>query len=229
MKPHFLIESDIYGAFKALDRHSYRSIIRFYEQNLHEIQSLPNVQYFELKYQYLSSLFDAGEYYRFLRLVDEAVQHSIEWNLVKFEGKDILISLLFFKAAAWYNLHHIDSARNLLEEILRIDPYNRDAYWFLIRCRIARHHFPIRIARALSIGLLLITSAIIMIELLLLRPFFLSFVQPVEITRNILFIIGFLILVYTEFGLYVRYWASIQKAIRQNIKRKKEKERVTVQ
>jgi len=184
--------SKIYRDFKEIDSCEYRTIIRFFEENQKDIHNLELEEYFELMVTYLGALFEIGAYERYLRLADGAIETSIIHNIHFFRGEDVYRKLLFRKAASHYNLMQNEKAEHVLRELIKMDPYDEDAIGFLKKCMWVKKPKYITNTRGLSIVLLFVAAAIICVELLLIRPFFDAYIQPVEISRIAIFTLGLL-------------------------------------
>ena len=182
--------SKIYRDFKEIDTGEYRAIIRFFEENHESIQNLELEEYFELMVSYLGALFEIGAYERYLRLANGAIETSIIHNIHFFRGEDVYQKLLFHKAAAHFNLQQYDQAEHILRELIKMDPYDEDAIKFLRRALWVQKPSYIKSTRGWSILLFFTAALIICAELLIVRPFFDSFIPLTEVARLVVFSLG---------------------------------------
>ncbi len=187
--------SKIYRDFKAIEATAYRDIIHFYEKREAEIRALDFDEHFELTTSYVNSLFEVGYYRRHLLFVDGVIETTIANNIDFYRGEDIFLKMLFRKAASLYNLLEYKKSEHLLREIIRINPWDKDAILFLKKCK--RHQQPryLQYARATSIFLFLTAAVIIALEVLFVRTFYRQYVAEIEQTRFALFGIGGIILI----------------------------------
>ncbi len=187
--------SKIYREFKAIEAAAYRQIIHFYEKQEDAIKKLDLEEYFELTTAYVNALFEVGAFHKHLSLVDHIIELAITHNIEFYKGEDIFLKMLFRKAASFYNLFEYDKAEYILREIIRINPWEKDAVLFLKKCMRSKQPRYVQYARAISIFLFLVAAMVIALEVLLVRPFFKSYIASVEETRFIIFGMGGIILI----------------------------------
>lgn len=148
---------------------------------------------------YTNALFEIGNYEKHLIIVDQVLEVSVMHNIVFFNGEDIFRNSLFKKAASSFHTHRLEQAAYILRELLRIDPYDKDAALFLKKCLRYVHPPFLKKARAISIFLFLASALIICFELLVIRTFYPEHAQFVESLRNCVFLTGILLLVGSDF------------------------------
>jgi tetratricopeptide (TPR) repeat protein len=216
----FIYKNDVYQAFKALEKASYRDILYYYETNKYKIQHLDIDLYFEILTTYAIALFELGMYRRYVEVADEILEQSIIHNIFEVDQEDIFSSTLFRKAAAHYNLLEKDVAEQLVVQLLNIHPYNQDARSFYGRIMTSKKKYS-GFSRALSVVFLLSSAICIAVELLVIRPFYSDLIQLVEIIRNSLFILGLSIYLFGEvFNRIAIFW-KLKKEVKQIVERKK--------
>lgn len=190
--------SKVYKDFLNINTDEYRAIIRYFEEFEKEIFHLELKEYIELKSKYCNALFEIGSYRSYLKLVEEVIALTIENNIQYIKGEDVYQELLFKKAAAYYNIHEYEKAKYILRELIKIDPWNPSAVSFLKKCiRSEKPAYIINI-RAIGVGLFLLSAIIIAIELIIIRPYFMEYVDGFEMTRNIIFLLASLCLIGAE-------------------------------
>jgi tetratricopeptide (TPR) repeat protein len=185
----YLYKDEVYKAFKALERASYRDIIDYYESNKYKISILDIEQYFEIICTYAIALFELGMYRRYLDMSSEILELSISHNIYTYENEDIYSSTLFRKAASHYNLREKQEAETTIRQLLIIHPENEDALAFYYRIRLNKKEAS-GLTRAASIVLLLTSALVISAELLVIRPFYPEWTIGIEWGRNTLFSVG---------------------------------------
>ncbi|MDX1666895.1 MAG: hypothetical protein R3350_06690 [Saprospiraceae bacterium] len=187
--------SKVYRNFREIEEQDYRAIIHFYEEKEEEIRNLSFDEYFEMLISYTDALFQIGSYQKHLLMADAAIEASVKGNIKFYRGKDIFQQLLFRKSASLFNLRQYGRSDYILRELIKINPYNRDAALLLKKC--LRHQTPAFVsrARALAIFLLLLIAGVIVMEVLFVRTFYDQYVRAIEISRNALFVIACLFLI----------------------------------
>jgi tetratricopeptide (TPR) repeat protein len=190
--------STVYRNFRNIDAAEFRRIVRFYERYEKDITQLDFEESFELLVTYTHSLFEIGEYRKHLAVADKVISTSIIQNVTSVKGQEVYHTTLFRKAASHYNLQEYAQSKHILEELLKMNPYNAIASRLLVR--VLRDDKPkyIRHARAASIFLYLLSALVICAEVLIVKPFYESFAAATEIMRNMIFFVGVLALVGSE-------------------------------
>ena len=186
--------SRIYRDFKEIEAVNYRHIIRFYEEREHSIQQLDFEESFELLVTYVNALFEVGAYQKHLLMVDVVIETVIDQSIGLFRGEDIFHKMLFRKAASLYNRMEYKQAEYILEELIRIAPGETDAALFLKKCLRKQEPPFLNLAKACSILFFMLAAFIISLEVLFVRPFYKMYVDLVEATRIIIFLVGWLVL-----------------------------------
>jgi tetratricopeptide (TPR) repeat protein len=190
--------SKLFRSFKSLDDQAYQELIRFFEENEAEIQDLDFEEYFAMLCAYANALFEVGAYREHLLMVDSVIETSIQNNLIEYEGEDIFRRSLFKKAASLYHTQQYAQAEHVLRELLKMDAQDPDARQFLHKC--LRTHYPqVRSnARALAVFLVFLCVLLIAIEVLFVRPFYGMYTGMLEGSRNSIFVLACLSIVFGE-------------------------------
>ncbi|MDX1940169.1 MAG: hypothetical protein SFU99_06425 [Saprospiraceae bacterium] len=187
--------SKIYQEFTAIEAGAYRQLIHFYEKQEAAIRQLESEEHFEMTTAYVNALFEVGAYHKHLALVDGIIETAISHNIEFYKGEDIFLKMLFRKAASLYNLFEYDKAEYILREIIRINPWDKDAVLFLKKCLRSKQPRYVQYARATSIFLFLVAALVIALEVLLVRPFYTPYIASIEQTRILLFCSGGVVLI----------------------------------
>ncbi len=212
--------SKIFRDFKEIEADNYRRIIHFYEDKEDTIRGLDFEEYFEMLLSYVNSLFEVGFHQKHLLMVDVAIETAIQNNVQYYEGEDVFEKLLFRKAASHFRCVQYDRCDYVLRELIRINPYREDSIMFLKKCLRRKEPLFLDRAKAASIFLFLLAAGIICLEVLLVRPFYTMYAEPVEFSRNTLFLLGCSAWVG---GLLIHRWRvekQVEKFVRQVRRRK---------
>lgn len=193
-----------YLGFKAIDTGEYREKIRFVDQNRVVLEDLPVQEYAEVMDAFAEALFETGRYERHIPVATTLTEFAIEYNIREVNGRDVFFETLFQKAASLYNLHRLSEAIYILQELIRINPLHESTRLFLINCHVEQQKCVLRIIRAASIVLIMISAVAIAVELII-RPFMAGMALVMETIRNAAFVAGVTVLVAGE-G-WVRYRA----------------------
>lgn len=197
--------STAHQAFFSIDKGEFKEKIRFVQKYRSTVYRLPLAEFVEIMDAYAEALFETGRFEKHIRVADELIELSIMQNIGVVRGKDLYFETLFQKAASLFNLDRVAESIHILQELLRINPKHESTRLFLINCHVrVQNQVHKRIRKICMFGIL-ISAAIIAVELLIIRPFFPDFTGPVEMSRNLLFITSVSALVLGE--LWVRYRA----------------------
>lgn len=187
--------SNIFQAYKDIEARDYRAIVSFYESHKKEIKSLDFHEFFELRIAYVSALFEVAAYQKYLAEVDDAIEVSIMNNIKIHKGYNVFQRLLFRKAASHYHLGEYKKAKHILRELVKICP-SEDLYSrFLKKCMWKTTPTYVRNTRAISIFMFMLSAFVILVELLFVKNFFPDYTNTVELSRNIIFLLGWTALI----------------------------------
>jgi len=196
----------VYQEYLEIEPKAYQDRIRFFEYNKSQISKLDYQERLEISLEYTVSLFEVGEYGRFLKNVDQLLAICIKDNLFSVDGDDIYQDLLFRKACSLHNTIEYDGADHVFSELIRIDKSNIIYQRAYRRNKIQQLRDRGQKLRAIVIAMFLSTGLIIAGELLIVRPFFTDLVAVVESTRNGLFLAAIAMMVIQE--IYIRITAA---------------------
>ena len=166
--------SQLYRQLRDVDPRDAQRIIRMYEEQEQEIGRLDVVEYFELTVYYTDALFSTGAYRQHLMMVDLVIQACMTHNIdsVPDIDGDIFEHLIFRKAVSTYRLRDYPAAARLARELIRINP-NREMYVRFLRIiEFRRQKRLLQFGRGGFIFCLLVTAALITVQLLVLSAFF---------------------------------------------------------
>lgn len=190
--------SKLYREFRHLDAAMHRDIIHFVEAREDELRRLDFDEYFDVFYAYANALFEVGHYRQYLMVADELIELVIDQNIRYYRQEDVYRKLLFRKAASFYNTADYRAAEHILLALIRMDADDRDAVRFLEKCYRTLYFQHLQVFRAAGILLLLLSSLVICVEVLLIRPFYPIYTVQIEQLRIMMFLISCCILITGE-------------------------------
>lgn len=173
-RPH----SQLYRQLRGLDPRDPQRIIRMYEEKEREIGSLDVEEHFELTVHYAEALFSTGAFRQFLLVVDPVIEASILHDLraVQDVAADVYAHLLFRKAVCNYRLRRYDEAARVARSLISMKPDRVIYQQFYRLVLFRRQRKALQLGRGAFILGVLLAAAIIVGQLLVLRPFFPQYV-----------------------------------------------------
>lgn len=170
---------------------------------------------------YTHALFEISEYRKHILLADIVIETSIIENINYVNGQEVFQSMLFKKAASHYNLYEYKKAIHVLRELLKIEPNNRENMQFLEQCMRDDQPQIAYQTRAIAVFLFLAAALTVSVEVLVIRNFYPEWGYHIELTRNIMFITGLLILIVGSIWHRWTCFDAVQKFIHE-VKKSKE-------
>ena len=192
--------SKLYRDFLAIEPKDFHGLIRFYEQQEQAVGHLGDMEQYEMLFAYTNALFEVGAYRQFLAIVDQAILVSLD---ISYEVREEIKQkhfkeFLFRKSAAYIQILEPAQSEHVSRELLRIDPNHQFALLLLRKALRQQDTSISKITRAASILLFGFSAIIILIEVLWVRPFYGLHIHWVELTRNLVFLSGLLVLLGGE-------------------------------
>jgi len=182
--------SRLYQSFEMIDRSSFQTVVRFFEENSDEIQSLDFDEYFDILVAYVQALFDIGAYTKHVSMADVVIEASIINNVHVYKGINLYEKTLFQKSASLYNLQRYDESIHILSELLKINPFEPNYRAFWIKNKLRKKPGYLQVLQGLSISLFFATMILIGVSGFYIEPFKPEFLELAYALRNILFITG---------------------------------------
>ncbi len=182
--------SKLYRDFRAIEPGEWRKIARYYEAHEEAIKGLDFEEHFEMITAYTKALFEIGAYEKHIRMADAVIEESVMNNVKFFHGEDIFHQMLFKKAASCYHTWQLDNADYILRELLRIDPWDKDAALFLKKCLRKSRPLLLHRCRAAMMLCFLLGALIVCVEFIVVRNFYPSYTSLFEVSRNVVFLSG---------------------------------------
>lgn len=200
------ISEFLYQEYVDIENGSYHEKLRFYEANKKDIASLPYEHRLEICINYVVALFETGNYYGYLKHIDQLLRIVIEDNIYSVDGDDIYQELLFRKANALHNVIDRYGADHVYSELIKINPKNSLFQRAFLKNRIENLRYQGQAVRSGLISLFLLAGLIIGIEILVINNYLEAYSSITEWIRNGIFLTGVFGLIAQE--LYLRYQAS---------------------
>lgn len=212
MLPKSTYNSRLYRSFLALRQDDFHGIIRYYEGQEDAISSLDEEEQTLLLLQYTQALYRVGAHRQYMAVVDETLLKCIDfpWTNDPVQEATTFQELLFQKANSLMRLLQPAAAERVLRELLAIDPqYPKGASLLRESIRV-QDRWLSRQTRATAIILFGLSALVILVEILLVRPFYYQHTTTVEWSRNLIFLAGTLSLLGGEL---VTFWRAHRTAI----------------
>lgn len=207
------IHSRIYRDFLAIEPKDFHSLIRFYEEQENQIEQLEPEEFYEMQQCFTHALFEVGAYRQFLAVVDRAILSVLdsEYESVRDEGeRKSFEQLLFRKAAAYLQTLQPAKAQHVVSELLRINPQHEMGLLLLRKALRQQDTLINRKTRAAAILFFGLSALVILVEVLFIRPFYHQYTPNVELSRNLIFLLGLLVL---GGGEALTFWRAYRKSL----------------
>lgn len=212
-------DSEVFHQFKEIEELDFRQKVRYYEEHKKNILQSDFEEYFEMHINYLDALFQIGKYEKHNVLCNEIIEVCITDNIASFNGVDVYRETIFRKAASHYNLMEYEAAEHTFKELIKMDSKRADLHHYFRKTLIQRKTKVLLNMRATSLILFFIAAAVIMIELLIISPFYPESVSNVEWLRTVIFCLGIASLAGSEILHFYNCDRKVKKflkAIRKN-------------
>lgn len=201
----------VYQDYLCIEPKDYQERIRFFEHNRADILHLPYEMRLEMSIEYTVALFEVGDYYAYLKKVDQLLALSIRENIFSVDGDDIYQELLFRKACSLHNIVDYHGADHVFSELIRIDVDNKLYKQSYYKNKVGQLRYQGQKIRTAIILLLMITGVIIGVELLMVLPFFPEYAGKMEWVRNSLFTIAISGILFQELSIRYKAKRNIRK------------------
>ncbi len=198
--------SPLYLNYFGISENAYSTKILWYESHFIEIQSLNGKPKTEIELDYTLSLFHVGRYHQYITQSDAMIEKVINQNIMELHGEDIYQKLLFNKAACYYNTNQFDSSLHILLELCKMDPENKLYKNFCAKVIRLSSYRKFDRLKGLALGMILVALLFIIVEILVIRTLMTTYIEPVELIRNVLLGSSFVILAWNEWKIqtYIR-------------------------
>lgn len=188
--------SQLYRQLRDLDPNDHQRIIRTYEEKETEIGRLDVLEHFELTVYYSDALFATGAYRQHQMMVDLVIEACMRHNIHEVEGVtgDVFHHLLFRKAASAFRLHQFSVSSHVARELIRMLPDRELNVRFLRASLFREQRRTLQRGRAVFIGCILLTAAVVLVNLLVFHSFYPRLVPYAQGVIAVTFIGGVLAL-----------------------------------
>jgi tetratricopeptide (TPR) repeat protein len=201
-------QSVVFQDFESLGRTNYHEIIRFCERNRDAMETLNFQEYFIMELAYCNSLFQMENYAKHLKVADRVIELSIFNNVHLFQGEDIYQKTLFQKAQAHKMLNHLPEAIHITKELLKMNVNSKEYQSFLKFCYLKNNTPFLENLRGYGVLICFVAASILVLNILLIEPFYPEKVASFHILSIIGLIIGAILLIG---GLTVHHWQAKNK------------------
>ncbi len=185
---------EVYIQYHEIHEESFRRRIDFFNQNREKISKLNKQDQIKVFLDFLLCLFKIGDYERFLDYVDEQIENVIEFNIVEFNGLDIYYQLILKKCQCFFYLHRDAECEALVPVLYRMNPKNKIPPLVLKKVSKRRRRVWSNKMNGISIFLILFTAVLLFVELVVVRPFYMSYTSSIELLRNSTILFSFFLL-----------------------------------
>ncbi len=196
----------IYLQYFGIGDDAWRDKVRFYEENVKNLDALYFDDRIELDMDYLLCLFEVGRYERFLSKIDPILETIIAENIYTFKGDNIFNQLLFRKAACYFQLNQYEKAKYILRQLISIDASNGLYIGLYSICNRKLNNDIYLSIKATAMAAFLIVLSITVVRIFL-EPFFDIYMQPFLVLRTSLIMYAIVCLI----GLEVAFQYKIKK------------------
>ena len=188
----------IYLDFYQIDKSSFHEKVRYFERNKKYISLLAFDQKIEMECEYLFALFEIGKYHRFLSSVDEMIECVVIENIYRIDNRNIFEDLLFTKSACLYNTGQYEAALKVAGALIKINPEYPLIRRMHRQCLRKSGPTWYEINKAIAVVFILSGISVVLVQLLVVDPFYEQYAHQVTFFRNILFVTAFCLLIFNE-------------------------------
>lgn len=196
-----------------IDRSSFQTMVRFFEENSEEIRSLDFEEYFDILVAYVQALFDIGAYTKHVHMADVVIEASIINNLPVYKGINLYEKTLFQKSASLYNLQRYDESIHILSELLKINPTDPNYRAFWIKNKLHKKPGYLQVLQGLSISLFFATIILISANGFYIEPFKPEYLELAQDVRNIVFMSGIALMILADGSHRISAYLQVSKLI----------------
>lgn len=182
---------------------AFRDKVRYYENNKEQVGFLTYEERVDIDLDYLICLFEIGKYHKFLSKVDPLIEIVIIDNIFVYNGSNIYNDLLFKKAACLFNTGQYIKSEKILKSIVKLDKENETARMLFGKCKRKQGRDWYEGAKAMAVVMLISAVVVAVIELLIVKPFYMEHLPTFTFLKMACFVIGIVALILNE--LYLNY------------------------
>ncbi len=196
-------DRSVYLEYLDIHEKAYRHKVKFVQEREQDISLLRDKDRIYIELDFMLSLFEIGDYERYVEYVDHQIETVIDRNIYIFKDKNIFNQLLQNKALSLYHLYRDEESLAISIQLKKLNKESEIPHYLIkqILKRKKRNWF-IGV-NGFVIFLILTTVAILFFELLVIRPFYPEFVGKTELIRNCTIGSSFLILFMNHIVLHL--------------------------
>ena len=151
--------------YEKIEPNDHVGRVKFYEENSSLISLLTLEKQYKLRYAFVKSLFDIGQYEKVLLEIDDVIEyvflHDVNYDHNSFH------ELIFIKAASYLDLHQYNKAIQVAKELVKMSPENKLYRQLLLTGyfkKSKRQHSSLRLVFLISIMVALLISILIVLK-----------------------------------------------------------------
>lgn len=183
-----VISSNVYVAFRSLPEKSWTDIIKLYESNQENIGFLSPAKRLDVLDMYLEALYEIKDFRKLKKEVRHLIYLSLSEEIPVEIGLPYYQAALFWKADACFQMREYKEAQHILEQLIRMNPKNTAYSSKLVKCFYWDKPDYIYRFRALAILLFFLAATIIIVEFLVVKPFYNDYLSSIMTLRTAVFL-----------------------------------------
>jgi hypothetical protein len=172
MEINFTYPSELFKNFMDIRYSDVYTLIRFYEYNAPEIDSLPVNENFILLCFYNNALFTAEEYNKHILFSKQVLEKSIIENIQFVDGHDVFLFTLERKALSHLALNQYQEAERISRQLINIVPGATNYKALLHKVLIKKRPYWVHNTFGLGITSLSLWTGIEIAGLIIFEPFY---------------------------------------------------------
>ncbi len=190
-----LSDRHVYDVLLDLDANQYKEYVRIYDSHRLQLTTLKILPRLEVEVGYINALFELGYYDQVLRYIDMPIEDVIVYNVDSVAGQDVYRKLLFQKSASLMHMGRYHESKEIMSSLIRMSE-NKDFFRMMYaeilfqqeKKWIQRIHYSVLFLWTFS-------ASVILLELLIIRMFFDSWIEGTVLVRTVAFLVGLVIFI----------------------------------
>ncbi len=183
-----VLSSSVYIAFRSIPKKGWNEVIKLYETKSVQVALLPTPKRLDVLHMYVESLHEIKDYLKLQEVVGELIMLSLSDEIPVDVGRPYYEDALFWKADASLNLMSYKESTNILQQLIRLNPRERMYARKLVRATYNDKPNYVRKFKAVAVVLFFLSAAVILLEIMIVKPFYGMHTASVEWLRNMLFL-----------------------------------------
>lgn len=201
-------QSPVFIDFETLGKRNYHEIVRFCERNRDAMNQLNFDEFFIMELSYCDALFQMDMFDKHIYTANHVIELSILNNVQFYEGEDIYHRTLFQKAQAHKALNQLSEAIHITKELLKMNKTQKEYQQFLKLCYTKDGTPFLQNLRAYGVLICFVAAGLLVLNILIVEPFFPMKVGLINTISTIGLIVGGLSLIG---GLTIHHWKAKRK------------------